>query len=196
MGVTSLSRDGIVANEKYSSALAGNDTADVALSSDFLISEVILNGTASSINFDVSTLAAQGYKHLQIRMIAKPSASSDVNTVLRFNSDTGTNYAWHYMLGDGGGIYPNAGANDTLAYINSIFGTKGASNYTATILDLLDFNGTKNKTVRSFYGIAATQVGLFSGLWRNTGAITSINVFLSSGSFATGSRFSLYGSKG
>jgi hypothetical protein len=53
--------------------------------------------------FDVSTFAST-YKHLQIRMTARLSASTGITTsFLRLNSDTGSNYATHFI-----GVYGSA----------------------------------------------------------------------------------------
>jgi hypothetical protein len=69
----------------------------------------------------------------------------------------------------------------------------------AGIIDIHDYaSTTKNKTTRMFGGIdknGSGEVSLFSGLWRNTSAITSINIYMSSGNWTTDSTFSLYGIK-
>jgi hypothetical protein len=70
------------------------------------------------------------------------------------------------------------------------------------IIDIHDYaSTTKNKTVRSFFGHdrnGAGSVYLYSGLWMNTGAITSLSLGQAnfSGTFDTGTVASLYGIKG
>jgi hypothetical protein len=192
MGVTSLSRDGIVANQKYTTALAGNDTGDVALSSDFLIQEVVLNGTATSVTFDVSTLAALGYKHLQIRMAANSSASGA--TYWRFNADSGNNYAQHRLYGNGSSVASNATTSTNAGYIG--YTTAGTNIFPGSILDILDFaSSTKNKTVRILHGDNTANIMLNSGVWLSTSAVTSVTLYANV-NYVTGSRMSLYGSKG
>jgi hypothetical protein len=206
MGVTSLSRDGIVANQKYSSALAGNDTADVALSSDFLIQEVVLNGTAASVTFDVSTLAST-YKHLQIRMIV---LNGSVNTnvtgyqQVTCNGSSSTIYSSHVLYGNGSSAGSNAGygASATKMY-GGTFGSKGSTPLapSAFIYDFLDFASTsKNKTMRylsGFYEGGAKGIELGSGSFQSTTAITSITFTPESAAlYGSGTRFNVYGSKG
>jgi hypothetical protein len=75
------------------------------------------------------------------------------------------------------------------------------SNFVApAIIDLLDvFSNSKNKTIRTFEGVHATPkwVGILSNLWRNTNTVTTIRVFVVSGSnFTSNTRVSLYGIKG
>jgi len=112
--------------------------------------------------------------------------------------DTGTNYSYTRLVGDGtsptssrttsqtqlvGGIIPanNAGAN--------VFGL--------CILHFMSYTGSTNKTVltncasdNNGSGYAIRDVAL----WRNTGAITSIQ-FFTNGNYKTGSTFTLYGIK-
>lgn len=194
MGVTSLSRDGIVANQKYSSALAGNDTADVALSSDFLISEVVLNGNATSITFDVSTLAST-YKHLQIRGAYRYVTSTGAEAfTLTFNGDTGTNYSHHRLLGNGSSVSSTAGTSTS-----SIFAGFITSQFGGIVLDILDaFSTSKYKTTRALMGAlgSVNEIHLTSGNWRSTSAVTSITLTSAASAIQSGSRFSLYGSKG
>ena len=64
------------------------------------ISTVTLTGTQASIEF---TSIASTYSHLQIRLMARSNRAGVVNDSLQlqFNSDTGTNYDDHYLIGDG-----------------------------------------------------------------------------------------------
>jgi hypothetical protein len=76
-----------------------------------------------------------------------------------------------------------------------------ANSFGAAVLDVLDpYSTTKNKTLRCLQGVRAgtgPAIELRSGFWNNTASITSI-VFTpeTSGSFVSGSRFSLYGIRG
>ena len=56
-------------------------------------------------------------------------------------------------------------------------------------------NATTYKTVITRASNANNGVDAVVGLWRNTAAITSINVFLGTGNLDTGSTFTLYGIK-
>jgi len=67
------------------------------------------------------------------------------------------------------------------------------------VLDILDaYSTTKNKTIRSLSGMTggANNLQLYSGLWNNTAAISSLNIFPGATNFVAGSRFSLYGIRG
>lgn len=139
----------------------------------------------------------QGYKHLQLRYMANNSASANYKISLRFNGDSGSNYNWHYLYGDGSGA--GSGANDEYTAMRL-----GKANYQSTywshgIIDLLDYsNSTKYTTGRSFSGWDSNGSGtveLSSGLWKNTAAVTSIDIVPYSGNLLSGSKFALYGVK-
>ena len=158
------------------------------------------NGTGASGVITFTSIPST-YKHLQIRWINKSTSTGSYN-LLRFNSDSGSNYADHYLYGDGASAL--AGADTTQTSIN-LFGslvTSSASNVYAThIVDILDYTSTnKNKTVRAFGGQDSNGSGvifLTSGLWMNSGtAVNSLTLTANTGNFTTASHFALYGIKG
>jgi hypothetical protein len=157
-----------------------------------LINTQILSSTQSSITFDVSSLTST-YKHLQLRTVTRSTGGG--NAFMTFNSDTATNYSWHLLYGNGSSALVSSGANSSSMLVTATV-PSGANLFTPNVIDILDFaSTTKNKTVRSLGGSpATTEVVFFSGAWRNTAAVTSVTMGLSS--FVSGSRFSIYGIRG
>lgn len=140
------------------------------------------------------------YKHLQIRGIGRSTnADTQDNTYVRFNSDSGANYSWHYLGGDGSSRFASA----TSSTNQIISGRLSAANATANmfgtfVIDILDYTNTnKYKTTRTLTGVdlnGSGNVWLWSGNWRNTAAISTITLTTaSSTNFAQNSSFSLYG---
>jgi len=166
-----------------------------------MISEVVLTGSQASVTFDVSTLAAQGYRHLQLRTNLRDDRSGfgGSNNYLRFNGDTASNYAHHQLYGTGSGVGAGANAAATSIYLGDIPALGGtASTYGPGIIDILDFaSSTKRKTITSFSGMAQAYswISYSSGSWRSTAPITSITIVDVLGNFVAGSRFSLYATK-
>lgn len=173
-----------------------------------LISTTVLSSAQSSVTFSGLGTSAAAYKHLQIRYTARSSrAVSYPDSVgLQVNGDTTVaNYKWHLVGGDSANV---ASYNGSLSPAGLFVGAAagGSSNtnaFAANIVDILDFASTnKNKTVRTLGGSSAStgfdnEIRLYSSLWLSTSAITSLVIALTSGNnFVTGSRFSLYGSKG
>jgi hypothetical protein len=163
-----------------------------------LISTTILGSSAASVTFSGLGTSAAAYKHLQLRMVTKSTnANSDIT--FTFNGST-TGYANHLLDGNGSNVSSQNNINTAaIMGYNLTTGSGSANIYSATIFDLLDFSSTsKNKTVRILYGqndsaFGNTHIGLMSGLWVSTSAVTSIAINGNATSLAAGSRFSLYG---
>ena len=167
------------------------------------ISTVTVSSSTSSITF--SSIPAT-FKHLQVRAITRNTRTSDRagSPGIQLNGDTGSNYFYHRLYGDG-----TTAAVDSSTSTSRIFSigmptdlnTSGI--FGAQIWDILDYaNTNKNKTVRVFTGFDNNRtsdtgaVGLTSGAWNNTSAITSITIFPNVDNWAVGSTFALYGIKG
>jgi hypothetical protein len=176
-----------------------------ASSSFELISTAFGTGSSSIITF--SSIPST-YKHLQIRMVARGTSNYNGYLKINFNSDTATNYSWHALNGgdNGSNVLSQAGSSSSSILRNnynddipSALNTSDA--YGPGIVDILDYVSTTNyKTIRQFYGKNSDYgyiVGLSSGSWRSTSAITSITLTGTDlGNFTTASRFSLFGIRG
>jgi hypothetical protein len=175
--------------------------AAFAPSGDYeLIASEILTTTESSITFSNLGNYSSTYKHLQLRATARTTDSSSNAGRLRFNADTGTNYARHLLRGNGTSVGAFAATSATGVGGFIAYGTTVSSSiFGASVTDILDYSSTtKNKTIRQVYGGTNGQkeIALFSGAWFNTAPITSITAVLDAGSFPAGCRFSLYGIRG
>lgn len=196
---------------RYYDMLAGNTTWnpwEPQGAYDALASVTVPSGGVSTVTFaGIPT----GYKHLQIRGLGQSSRATygwdDV--LIRFNGDTASNYARHYLGGDGGSAYSGAANTPgTYIYTDSIIGssTAGANVFGGFVMDILDYaSTTKNKTVRTLGGTDLNgtvgglggRITMNSGLWFATpAAITSITLNTGSGTnFNQNSQFALYGVK-
>jgi hypothetical protein len=200
MAVKKFTASSIKNDKKYQSLLAGNDY--YTLLSYVSIATGTGNGSSGTISF---TSIPSTYTHLQIRGISRDARAVTVDTgYFVINSDTGTNYAYHLL--NGNGSTASAGANSSSAPSNtSVFvipGTSaGASMMSATITDFFDYKNTnKYKTIRTLSGVDLNGSGntwFTSALWMNTNAITQIDVVSGTGSaWTTDTKFALYGIKG
>lgn len=160
-----------------------------------LIESNILTSSASSVSF---LSIPQDYKHLQIRYVSQNSTAT-VNQI-QLNGDTGSNYDWHILYGDGSSVFSSAVNNTTYWQYVSPSTSDGASLFGIGVLDILDYSNTsKNTTGRLLAGSdrsSSKQIRLLSGLWRNTAAVTSVSLNANGNNFVSGSRFSLYGIRG
>lgn len=161
-----------------------------------------VTSTGSSGNLVFSSIPGT-YTHLQIRGILRTNDTGTFNNqALRFNSDATSSYAFHTLSGNG--TTASASENTSFTKINDFM--RAASDslasgiFSVAVIDILDYaNTNKYKTVRILQGgdgNGSGIVGLSSGLWMKTDAITNITIEPSGGTAITNSTFALYGIKG
>lgn len=160
--------------------------------------ESIATSTSSGVNSITFSSIPSTYKHLQIRLQYKTAGGDGL--YLRFNSDTGSNYVYHRLIGNG--TTASATGSTSQVAMEQAAGSN-ATYFTTAIIDIHDYTSTtKNKVTRTQYGFDANgsgNTGLYSGLWLSTSAINSITVgaYYSGGSnFDSGTSIALYGIKG
>jgi len=143
------------------------------------------------------------YKHLQLRAIARTNNGGGEDYVIfRQNGISGTSYSYHQITGNGSTVNATGGASNSETYPGHYPGsTSGASIFGTIIIDLLDYADTnKYKTIKSLGGYdnnGAGRLGLYSGLFMSTNAISSFTLSPGAGSlFTQYSQFALYGIKG
>lgn len=181
---------------KYKSK-SGNLTApgDVDPGAFIPLATTTLSTATATISF---TGIPQNYEHLQIRGISLV-ATTDQILYMTFNSDGGSNYSSHLLSGNGVGAGASYGltSQTSMRLFGQTYGI-GTTHPTVTVTDVLDYaNASKYKTMRNLAGTdrnGTGEVQLASGLWMNTAAVTSIQIF-STVNFAAYTSFALYGIK-
>jgi hypothetical protein len=161
-------------------------------------------GTGSSGTITFSSIPST-YQHLQLRILSRSTATNagTSDLILQINGVTAdSSYRDHMLYGTGSAV----GAETQFFTTNMRIGFTPSANQSAgrfggSIVDLHDYTSTvKNKTMRAFSGFDVNSTGGFiflsSGMNLSTSAITSLDVKLNTGNFATGSVVSLYGIKG
>ena len=187
-------------------SIAGFLGTGVAVSASSYESIATATGTGSSGVITFSSIPST-YSHLQIRGIVRSTSATTgapIATLLTVNGNsTTTNYITHELTGNGStasassttgvaGVY----LNSTVARDNVASGLQGV-----LIIDLPDYTSTtKNKTFRALTGYDSNdtngRINLQSGLFINTGAVTSITLTAEANNWTTTSTFALYGIKG
>ena len=171
--------------------------------SSFESIQTVTVGAGGSASVTFSSIPAT-YTHLQVRGIARTNRSGSNQDAIRyrFNSDTGSNYSHHYLLGNGSAASSSANTSITGPLMDGFTESDNlAGAFGGFILDILDYaNTNKYKTCRSLSGREDNTSGaiwLESGLWMNTAAISSVVLIPVSGtSIDQYSSFALYGIKG
>lgn len=191
--------------------LASSNYQRINLAYDSIATTTVGAGGSSSVTF--SSIPST-YTHLQVRVLAQTNRATYPLDEMKvtFNSDSGSNYAWHNIQTDPRQAYPNGvvaagGATQTSIQQLALCSSVVTNGFAGGVLDILDYASVnKNKTLRYFGGTAGsayvssyiTPVGFFSGLWMNSStAISSITLVPTFGSnFTQYSSFALYGIKG
>jgi hypothetical protein len=154
------------------------------------------NGTGSVGGISFSSIP-QTFTHLQLRGTVRTlTTTSQLYT--RLNNDAGSNYATHYLLGDGSGVSSaSGGVSTTVNLFGSTVGPSDLANAQGSFLiDILDYTSTaKNKTTKNTYGHdlnGTGQVWFSSSVWMNTAAVNAITL-VANAPFTTSTRLDLYG---
>lgn len=146
-----------------------------------------LGSAAASVTFSSISGA-----YTDLVLIFGGSVSAFGNLRIQVNSDTGSNYSWTRLLGDGSTAVSDRGSNQTFINI-AILDTDTIGN---SIVHLQNYsNTTTYKTVLTRGNSTGTYLGANVGLWRSTSAINSVTVLAGTGNINSGTVVSLYGIK-
>ena len=121
---------------------------------------------------------------------------------VQFNSDTGTNYSFTYLRGNGSSTLSYRKANMVFA---AFCDEVSANNNNTAIVHFQNYsNSSTYKTFITRTGNADRSTNTAVGLWRSTSAITSMVIkeaadggsgTFGTGNIASGSTFTIYGIK-
>ena len=164
----------------------------------------LYDNTASGViaSWDLSGIAGT-YASLLIYVNARgdDAGGGPINLWLRFNADSGANYDWQLLQGNGAtvtssnnfanlaifsGYLPNATATANKPLVSRI----EIPNYSGTVFHKETF--AQNSAVTGT-ALSTTWTVQIQGVWRSTAAINQITVLPSIGNFVAGSRLTIYG---
>ena len=155
------------------------------------IATTTLGSAAASITF--SSIPST---YTDLRLVLTCTTTANANICVQVNNDTATNYSRTYLTAQGSGA--SSGGNNSLAYVPI-----NTANTSSTIpglfsIDFFSYAGSTNKTflANAFYDLNGSgEVCATVGLWRNTAAITSVTVEVStySTTFGAGTIATLWG---
>jgi len=160
-----------------------------------IASVTIGSGGAASMDF---TSIPSTYTDLVIKASVRDSSAGTTPALkIVFNSDTGSNYTYRLLYGDGS---TPASLSGTLAftYNGAVTTTIQTSNtFASNEIYIPNYRSSANKStsvdaVQENNGTAAIA-GLVANLWNNTNAITSITLSSAGSNFVQYSTATLYG---
>ena len=146
-------------------------------------------GSSGTFSF---TSIASSWTDLRLVLVGTPAGS--IQSYIRFNNDSGTNYSGTEIDGAGASAASNRYTNDSGIYANwSAFVTTAQP--ALITFDIFSYAGSTYKTVLTTLNQDRNGSGLLErgvGMWRPTAAITRVDAL---GTFATGTTATLYGIK-
>jgi hypothetical protein len=164
---------------------------------------IVLISTQTPTGTGVVTFSSLGaYNSLMITALGRSdAAAADVAVAMTFNSDTGSNYDYQRLIVQNTSVTSDSTMAGSSIEVGAIPAASAPSGLASTFeINISDYGGTtfqKTVTVEYILKTGTSTGDLFevinSGYWRNTAAITRIDITLSSGNWVAGSRVSLYG---
>lgn len=154
----------------------------------------ILSVTLTSAQSSVSlSNIPQTYTDLVLVIQAKTTNASASRLNTQYNSDTGNNYSFTQLTGDGSTASSARIGNFSILDFGS-FPSSSNSDQAQSIIHIMNYsNTTTNKTTLIRFGNASTETVARVGTYRSTSAISTISMTFQAGNIATGSTFNLYG---
>jgi hypothetical protein len=152
----------------------------------------IATTTLGSTNTSVTFNSFSGYTDLVLVFSVK-AATANLNTGIRFNSDSGSNYNSTSLEGNGSTTRSQVFNSADFIRTDS-YSFVPTDSFSVKIVNIENYaNSTTYKTALTRSNTASAGVDAFVGMWRNTNAITAIEVYARNDTFAIGSTFTLYG---
>lgn len=132
--------------------------------------------------------------YTDLRLVVSARTSSATQLYLRFNADATTNYGTFSLLADGFSMaqYIDSGTSRiNLTEVNTI-GTNVSVFETWTI-DVMNYAASRQKSCLISASQRNAQIMYKVATWTDFGAINTVEIGVTAGSFNAGSRVALYG---
>jgi hypothetical protein len=161
---------------------------------------------ASSAAFYSFTAIPNTFTDLVLRLSLRDDGAGTPSTILvTFNSDTATNYSETVLYGTGASAASTRSSNSRKIGQTGYLVGDSAGNTSSTFgsleMYIPNYLASANKPIsamsveESNSASTGTYIAPLAGLWRNTAAITSIDIGMGASNFVAGSSFYLYGVK-
>jgi hypothetical protein len=150
------------------------------------IATTTVSGTGTS---SVSFSSFSGYTDLIL--VINGSVGSNCGLQMKFNSDSGSNYSFTRITGDGSSASSDRSSNASFMELGYYLSSAQNMN----VIQIMNYsNSTTYKTVLNRASAITANIGAqaYVELWRSTSAITSLAV-TASGNYSNGTTFTLYG---
>lgn len=156
------------------------------------IATTTLGAAASTIDF---TSIPGTYTDLILVTTLKVTSSA-YDLYIRCNSDSGTNYSYTVLTGNGTSAQSARGSSISDGLLADYYGNPNTTFDTICISHIMNYaNSTTYKTMISRANRASSGTDAVVSLWRSTAAITTLTLRNTSTTWTSGSIATLYGVK-
>lgn len=160
------------------------------------IATTTLSSAAASISF---TSVPATYTDLVLVFVGTATYDSD-GVRIRFNNDTGSNYSWTNLRGNGSAAASGRASSQTsLAFLGQTGGGMSSTIPSLGIAHIFNYAGSTYKTALVEDNTdknGSGDVSRFVGLYQSTTAINRVDLFEVSGNLPSGVTATIYGIKG
>jgi hypothetical protein len=146
--------------------------------------EPIATTTLGSAQSSVTFASLGSYTDL-ILIVGSATFSANSSFYMQYNSDTGTNYSSIRLTGNGSAASSSRTTSVNGAQIGAADGQSSSVMQTCIVQIQNYSNSTTYKTAIARWNRSDAEVAATLSLWRNTNAITSIEIY---GGFANGTK--------
>jgi hypothetical protein len=154
------------------------------------ITTTTLSTSQATITFDS---ISGSYTDLVLVTMAK-IVSGQAGLRIRLNSDSGANHGNVYLYGSGLTVGSVADSGTGTSVVLGYGAPMDSTSFFYSTSHLMNYSNTTTfKTIISYNGDGGEGVDLEVGQRRSTSAITRIDLLPTTGTFASGSTFTLYG---
>lgn len=150
------------------------------------LANITLGASASTVTF--SSISGAYRDLVLVSQNTQGTGATSAGLRLRFNGDTASNYPYVNMAGNGSATSSGSGT------LTEVVGGLVDPAQSIVIYNILDYAATdKHKVVLVRGDNSAVNTVATVVRWASTSAITTILAYPTSGTFAAGSTFALYG---
>jgi hypothetical protein len=150
-------------------------------------------GTAAA-SYTFSSISGSYTDLVLIATTNTTGVAGDDDLYMRFNGDTGSNYSWTRLFGNGTSAASSRGTSTVYCRVGNSAGTSATTTFPTTIINIMNYsNATTNKTAISRGNNSAVAAETIVSMWRSTAAITSITILPQTANLRIGTTFTLYG---
>ena len=158
--------------------------------------ETIEVGAGGAASIEFTSIPQDGVDLLIVYSGRSGDATTYYEASVQFNNDTGDNYSWRSLLGNGSAASSSSGTNVSVARAGVITGASATSNtfgnvstyvsnYTSSTAKSISVDGVTENN-----GTTSAQV-IYAAVWTGTAAITSLKLTRSSVQYSTASLYKI-----